>query len=406
MVEEIPSGDEPRSYSRFLLPSLVLSRFAVQPPQILLSLLLIDIGLSFGCSVGVMGQISTAYSIASFIAAMLMAALSIQFQHKNLLLTGLGLRVIAAIGCAYVPVYNMMATLYVLNGFGTALVAPMTISLTAEHLPREKRASAIGWIITGMALSYVIGSLAISYISGIGGWRLPYLAFVLPITFISFIFVFFSVPTSTIIRTEDNRGELLDGFKRIISNRSAMACLLGLMFQTSAFNSIGTYSASYFRQSFGVSTTFASLFFMSGAICYALGSQAAGKLMNRTGSKKLWIITSLISAVGMIVAMLGIDIWLSLVLIISGFGLLGTAFTASNNLTLIQVPGYRGTMMSLFSAANALGLAIGAAVGGIILISFDYNFLGIGIGSFMLLSAITVHAFAIESISQRKLREP
>jgi predicted MFS family arabinose efflux permease len=400
MVERIHSGDRAKFYSRLILPSLVLSRFAIQPPQILLSLLLIDIGLSFGISVGVMGQISTVYSMASFIAALLMAALSIRFKHKNLLLTGLGLRVIAAIGCTYSSMYGVLATLYVLNGFGTALVAPMTVSLTAEHLPSEKRASAIGWIITGMALSYVVGSLAINYISGIGGWRLPYLIFVLPTTLISFILVLFFVPTSVSSRLEDTKVELLDGLKGIIANRSAIACLIGLMFQTSAFNSVGTYSASYLRQSFGVSPTFASLFFMSAAICYALGSQVAGKLMNRMGSKRLWIISSIISAVGMIVAMLGIDLWLSLVLIISGFGLLGMAFTASNNLTLIQVPNYRGTMMSLFSAANSLGLAIGAAVGGIILISFNYSFLGIGIGVFILLSAITVHTFVVESISQ------
>lgn len=396
MVESIDSGKESRPYSRLILPSLVISRFAVQPPQILLSLLLIDIGIFFGCPVGVMGQISTVYSIASFIAALLMAALSIRFKHKNLLLTGLGLRVLAAIGCAYVPAYNVMAILYVLNGFGTALVAPMTISLTAEHLPREKRASAIGWIISGMALSYVLGSLAINYISATGGWRLPYLIFILPVTLISFIFVALSVPSPTGSRLGGKGGELLDGFKNVFSNRSALACLVGLMFQTSAFNSIGTYSASYFRQNFGVSTTFASLFFMSGAICYALGSQVAGKLINRTGSKKLWILTSLISSVGIIVGMLGIDLWVSLALIILGFGLLGMAFTASNNLTLSQVPGYRGSVMSLFSAANGLGLAIGAAVGGIILLSYDYSFLGVGVGGFMLLSALTVHFFTIE----------
>jgi predicted MFS family arabinose efflux permease len=397
MVESMDPGDGSKSYSSLILPSLVISRFAVQPPQILLNLLLIDIGISFGCPVGVMGQISTVYSIAAFIAALLMAALSIRFKHKYLLLTGLGLRLIAAIGCAYVPTYNLMAILYVLNGLGTALVAPMTISLTAEPLPREKRASAIGWIISGMALSYVLGSLGINYISAMGGWRLPYLIFIFPVTLISFILVVFSVPSPAGSRLGDKGGEVLDGFKKVFSNRSALACLVGLMFQTSAFNSIGTYSASYFRQSFGVSTTFASLFFMSGAICYALGSQVAGKLMNRLGSKKLWIVTSLISSVGIIGGMLGIDLWASLALIILGFGLLGVAFTASNNLTLNQVPGYRGTVMSLFSAANSLGLAIGAAVGGFILLSYDYSFLGVGVGGFMLLSALVVHFFTIES---------
>jgi predicted MFS family arabinose efflux permease len=272
----------------------------------------------------------------------------------------------------------------------------MTISLTAEHLPKEKRASAIGWIITGMAISYVIGSLFINYISGLGGWRLPYSVLVLPLTLLSFLLVFFSIPESKIPSSKGRIPDLFNGFKNVISNKSAFACLFGLMFQTAAFSVIITYSASYFRQDFGASTTFASLFFMGAATFYAIGSHVAGRLINKFGSKRLWIVTSLMGAVGVIVGMLGFGIWVSLVLIVSGCGLIGMAFTSSNNITLGQVPGYRGTVMSLFSAANSLGLAMGAAVGGYILLSFDYDILGVGTGIFMLLSAITVNFFVKE----------
>ena len=388
-----------KEYSKLILPSLVFSRFAIQPPTILLSLLMIDIGLSFGVSVGVMGQISTVASIASFLTALVMGALSIRYSHKNLLLTGLGLRVIAAIGCIYANSYMVLMAMYVLNGFGTAFVAPMTMALAAHHLPKEKRSEAVGWIITGMALSYVIGSIGINYLSNLGGWRVPIYSFILPISLLSFASAFFFIPETLTSNPREGAQSVLGGFKVVFTHRSAVACLFGLMFMSAAFSCVGTYAASFFRQIYGVSTTFASFMFMGSAIMYGVGSQVAGRLINRFGNRRVWIATILVSAVGMIVALLGLNVWLSLFTAVSGYLLLGMTFTAANGLTLVQVPEYRGTLMSLFSAANSLGTAVGTALGGAILLFSGYRFLGFGIGLLCVFSVITVYTSAVEDLS-------
>jgi len=58
MDEMAVSTEEKRSPGKLVLPSLVLSRFAIAGLEILTGLLLIEIGLTFGCSVGVVGQIT------------------------------------------------------------------------------------------------------------------------------------------------------------------------------------------------------------------------------------------------------------------------------------------------------------------------------------------------------------
>jgi len=55
-------------------------------------------------------------------------------------------------------------------------------------------------------------------------------------------------------------------------------------------------------------------------------------------------------------------------------------FTAASSLTLEQVPKFRGTMMALQSAAWYIGSALGAGVGGLSLILFDYRILGLPLG--------------------------
>ncbi len=88
--------------------------------------------------------------------------------------------------------------------------------------------------------------------------------------------------------------------------------------------------------------------------------------------------------------------WVALALGILAMVMVGMGYTASNHLTLMQVPRYRGTIMSLFSAANSLGLALGAAIGGMILLSFDYYSLGYGALVSSLLSVLVVHTMTEE----------
>ena len=64
------------------------------------------------------------------------------------------------------------------------------------------------------------------------------------------------------------------------------------------------------------------------------------------------------------------------------------------SLTLEQVPAYRGAMMSVDSAFVNLGYALGAAVGGMTLLWFDYEGLGIALGLFGIVAAVVFYVFA------------
>ena len=71
-------------------------------------------------------------------------------------------------------------------------------------------------------------------------------------------------------------------------------------------------------------------------------------------------------------------------------------FAASSSLTLEQVPRFRGTMMSLFSAVYSLGSALGAGVGGLVLLLYDYGFVGISLGAIGIASAIVFYLLTID----------
>jgi predicted MFS family arabinose efflux permease len=82
------------------------------------------------------------------------------------------------------------------------------------------------------------------------------------------------------------------------------------------------------------------------------------------------------------------EVWLSL-----AFGLLssfigGIMITALTSYNLEQDPQYQGTMMSLSFMATNMGGIVGGAVGGIMLLLFNYRVLGMTLGTLGIIASL------------------
>ncbi len=379
-------NDEKHSLGRLVLPSLVISNFVTMPPGILAELLLIDIALTFGCPVGIMGQVITLSSSLAVISALLVGALSVRFKPKSLLTLGLLFFSISALGCFLAPNFNTMLLAYSISGLGMAMVSPMSFTLVADYFPLEKRPSAIGWISAGAALSYFIGAPVIGFIADLGGWRLAFLGFVLPISLLGLLLAVKGLPYTS--SHQSATWNSLEGFKNVFSNTSAVACLVGSALASGAFQAVLIYSSSFYRQRFLVSTVLASIFIIASALCYTLGSLASGRFVKRFGMKPLTVLTAFFAGI-FIISYANLPIlWLSVAVKCLGSLFTSMMFTASTSLTLEQVPEFRGTMMSISSATASIGSALGAAVGGWVLLLYDYEAVGISLGAMMVAAAI------------------
>ncbi len=382
---------------RLLLPSLAISNFATGPLGVLVTLLLIDIALTFEVSVGIMGQMSTVSYIVAVIFGLLMGILSVRFRHKSLLLVGLLFVAISALGCFFASNYELMLISYSLTGVGTAMVFPMAISLVGDHFPLDKRGNAVGWIIAAGSLSYLIGAPLIGFIAGIGGWRFTLLALVIPISLGSLFLAFIGLPSSSPIHEQEiSRRLYLESFKEVISNKSALACLIGNILRVAAFMAILIYGIAFFRQEFSASIDFASAIIIGAALCYTLGSLAAGRLINTLGRKPITVMTTFLAGIPTISFVYLPNLWFSLALFILSTWLYGMASSAANSLSLEQAPKFRGTMMSMNSAALSLGNATGSALGGLVLVLFNYKVMGSTLGMMAIIAAIIFYLLTID----------
>lgn len=367
-------------FGRLILPSLVISRFALQPGSLLVSLLLIDIGSTFGLPIGVVGQLRTAASVVGVVSALLMGALSIRYRHKSLLIVGLLIVVVSSIGSALSTTFGMMLVFSSFRAIGVGMAAPMTVALVAELLPLERRSGAIGWVIAGQPLAYLIGAPLIGFLAGYGGWRTPFLAFVMPSALVALLFSQWGLSSGHQPQQTVGGRSFSRGFNAVLTNRSAVACLLGFVLSMVSFQAVLLYMASFFRQTFQLTTGVTSLIILGSSLFYFLGNLGQKRLVSRFGRKSTAILVYLFSNLCLIIYLKIASLPLVLLIFyLSGLSS-GAGFAAFQSLLVEQVPEYRGTVMSLTSAANSLGAAIGAAIGGAILLNFSYSVFGIVLG--------------------------
>jgi DHA1 family inner membrane transport protein len=392
MVEE-PSAQTDEARTRYVLPSLGFTRFVLQLPGMLAGLLLIDIASTFGTSVGVMGQIRTTSAMVAVVVALLMAGLSVRFKHKHLLITGLAFIVVSALGSGLAPNYATILVIFSLSGVGAAMANPMSQSILGEYLPLDRRASTMGWMLGASAAAYLIGAPVFAYISGIGGWRWAFLGFILPMTALSLTFAAYGLP-----RPRDDEGSggggVLEAFRAVFTSASAAACLLGNLIINATWGTHLSYSSSLLRQRFLVSTGFASLSTIVGATCFIVGSVSSGRLVNRFGRRRLAVILAIPAGLSL-VGVYNLE-FLPVVLISSWLGALfnGMLFSAASNLTLEQLPRFRGTMMSISAATGSFGSAMGTAFGGWLLVTYYYNQLGWFMGVINVVALVLYHFIA------------
>jgi DHA1 family inner membrane transport protein len=369
------------------------------PPNFLTGLLLIDIGASFGLAVGVTGQIRTAASIVGVLSALLISALSLRFRSKSLLVGGLGILIASTVGCALAPSFTVLLVIYALTGMAGSLVGPMAFTLVAEHFPPEQRTNALSWIITGMSAANLIGAPIIGYISGFVGWRGSFLWFVLPVSLLGLFLAVRFIPSGQRSDPGEKGGGvgIMEGFRGVLTDTSAVACLAGTAFIAAAYMAMVSYAPSYYREQFSLSTAQASFVIIGSSVFFITGTRICGRLVSKFGRKPMMLWPSVLAALSIFVYLNIPNIWLSLAARFLGSTSSAIVFTTANALTLEQAPIFRGTVMSLSQATFSLGGVLGTGLGGLIVLISGYGAMGLSHGAMMVVAMLILYFLAKES---------
>ena len=385
-----------------ILVSLIFARLSSRPHYILVSILLVDIANSFQVPVGVMSQIRSLSSIVTMVFSIIMGVLSIKYKPKPLLMIGLLLFIVASVGCSVARTYPVMLFIYALTGVGNAMIIPSSQAIVGEFFDLDNRAKAISYMLMSFTLvSALVSSPVINQLAVWGGWRLSLLGYALPGGVIGLLFAYFGIPRSKTEIEEEKTQPYIVVFKEILSDRSALACIVCAALGTASFTSVGTYGVSSFVERFDMSPGWRAPMWSIMTFTGALGSYISGLLVAKFGRRPVTLVSSFIMGILTICFMNINGFWAAGILITLN-GIAWTIwFPAATSLTLEQNPKYRGPIMSLNQASRSFGMALGVSIGGLVLLQFGYGYLGLALGGMGIIASSLYFLFSIDPTIQK-----
>jgi len=314
---------------------------------------------SLGVSVPVAGQAMTVYAIATALLAPMLLLATGGWTRRNALMVTLGIFALGNLVCALAPDMLTLLAGRLLMGTGAAFT-PIAAGLAVAMVEPTRQGKALALVFLGFSLSYVIGLPAGAWAAYRFGWRVPVLAVAL-ITVLLTAWLAWRVPAS--LRAP---GARFQGLGRVLRQRAVVAPLLmTLLYFTAIFN-VFTYVGPVLQAlvpmgSEALSGTIA-LFGVAGAT----GTLVGGWANDRFGARAALAASLTTMLFSMLLLPLARGHWPTTMALFMTWGLAGFSMMAPQQSRLAgAAPAHAPMLLSLNSSMLYFGMALGAAVGGV-----------------------------------------
>jgi predicted MFS family arabinose efflux permease len=352
---------------------------------------------AFAVPVALAAQLVTAFTLAYGLGSPLFVALLPAHRQRGGLLFALGLFVLANAASALATDFNALLVFRALAGIGAGVYLAMGIAASAALSPSDQRGKAIAVIMGGMASGTVLGvpmslllaerlgwASALWLVTTLGAISLVGLALRLPV---------FPAPAATPLRAK--LALLTDGHVALLLLVSLLAAIASLGMYT-FISPLLSASQSAARSV----TPYLWVWGVGGVI----GSFLVGPLVDRVRGPvlTLWIMIILSAALFLLPVTASMGTWL-VMLPIAAWGAVGWALQVPQNNELINARERQGDgnlAVALNESALYLGSAIGAALGGVLLLQqWPASALASGAG------AVAVLGVLVQWLNLRQLPE-
>jgi predicted MFS family arabinose efflux permease len=384
------STTDSESPDRLVIPAIIIATAAISTSTTILTLFTVDIASAFNVSVGVASQLATVNNAGEFIFSIVIAVFVVRFRYKSLILTGVLVTVVSAIGNFFAPNILTMQIFFALEGIGSVIVGVMSLTLFGDLFSPKKRAKAVSYLAATLWLTALISFPYAGLIANALGWRFIFILHVLPVSLAGLILAFLFVPSKPHLQTPIvKETSYLKSFKQILKNKSATACLVATIIAASG-RKVGIFGVAFYRQHFSMSVDFTVAVSMVIIVINVIGSFLAGRLTNKFGAKPMVVAGRLLSGVCTMIFFLAPNLWGALLFDFFQVWFASLAAPSYKCLALAQVPKSRGTMMSLNHAMGSFSRTIAPALGGALLVLTlgFYGAVGLVLGGMTIVSSL------------------
>jgi MFS transporter, DHA1 family, inner membrane transport protein len=350
--------------SRLLV--LALGAFAIGTDSFVMAGILTDVARSLDVSIGAAGQLITVYALAYGLMTSLMAALTVNWPRKRVLLAGLGIFAIGNILTAIPSSLAMVLAGRAIAGLGGAIFTPTASATAATFVPPEQRGRALAVVLAGLSGATALGAPIGTYLGAVGDWRIT-MIFVTALGILAALGVVGGLP-----QVPPPPPLSLSARLAPLGDRAVAATLLTTFLVLSGLYLVYNYISSIFdRATGGEATVLAGLLSVWG-VAATIGNLGAGWLTDRLGSRVIINGTILILSVDFAVMPWSAATLPGTLVALVVWGLCGWGFLVPQQHRLIGIaPQLAPILLSLNGAAIYVAVSASGVLGALALGLFE-----------------------------------
>jgi DHA1 family inner membrane transport protein len=394
-LQHLPSVDQKgpdRINPRIFL--LALGMFALGTDAFVIAGVLPVIAKGTGVPEALAGQLVTAFSLVYGLGAPLLAALTGRWSPNRVLVGAIGLFCLVSIASSLAPAFPFLVFTRILTGCVAASYAPLAYTIGTSLAPPEKRGQALGLVLIGLAVATVIGAPLGTWVGENFGWRLSFVlvAGLSAIAFLALLLV--GLPRTVAPSTLSLKTRLAP----ITQPRIVLALLPALVWNLGAYT-VYTYIAPLLQHTLHIAAISALLVvFGLGALS---GTLLGGRVADRFGENRPLLIFLVVLVIVEVAFSLAAATLIGALLALFVLGLLLSILIIPQQHRLLRLaPEHANVILALNNSTIYLGMAGGAALGGLALHSVAVTQLG-WIGAICALLALAFFAVSLR-LSERK----
>lgn len=176
------------------LYALAAGAFGIGVTEFVIMGLLLEVGRDLGVSVAAAGMLISGYALGVVVGAPILTVFTASWNRKLVLLGLMGIFVVGNAACALAPSYPLLMAARVLTALTHGTFFGVGSVFAASLVRRDKQASAIAVMFTGLTLANILGVPIGTWFGQQAGWRMTFWA-VATIGVLAFTVILVLVPS-------------------------------------------------------------------------------------------------------------------------------------------------------------------------------------------------------------------
>lgn len=380
--------------------ALALTVFTFYTDDYVVAGVLPEIARDLAVSEATAGQLVTVFSITVALAAPAAAVLTAGWQRRRLLGIAGTVFILANVGAAFGPNFEVLFGLRVIAALAAALATPALFASTAMLAPPERQGRYLGIVSLGVTGSIALVPLG-TWIGGNFGWRATFAAVALA-GLVSLTALLATVPALA----APPPMRLIDQVRTLRQRAVSLGLAANALTITGSMLLL-TYLGPFTRELAGAHTSARALLFglagVAGVICIGLGGYATDRWgPDRTLLIGMSALVGSLAALGGLWLLRPVSLWLlAPVTVIWG----GAAFwnAPAIQARLLRLAGPVGAQaLALNTTSTYLGVSAAGALGGVVLAGFGVAGLAPVSAVIGLVAILVFHLAATASTASRQ----